>query len=87
MAMTDNTRKVWEFLKANGDADMTAAEVAAALGMEKRQIDGIFTSGLQRKQLGVRVEAERENEKGTHDKVKFLKLTDAGLAFDPDAEE
>lgn len=87
MAMTENTRKVWEFLKANGDADMTAAEVAAALGMEKRQIDGIFTSGLQRKQLGVRVEAERENEKGTHDKVKFLKLTDAGLAFDPDAEE
>lgn len=87
MAMTENTRKVWEFLKANGDADMTAAEVAAALGMEKRQIDGIFTSGLQRKQLGVRVEAERENEKGTHDRVKFLKLTDAGLAYNPDEEE
>ena len=33
-----------------------------------------------------RVPAEIENADGTHDKVKLIKLTDAGKAFDPDAE-
>lgn len=85
-AMKENTRKVFEFLKANSDQNFTAAEVAEALELEKRQVDGIFTSALQRKQLGERVLAERENPDGTHDKIKYLKLTDAGLAYDPDAE-
>ena len=86
-AMKENTRKVLDFLKEHNDEDLTAADIAEALGLEKRQIDGIFTSAFQRKKLGERIEAERENDKGTHDKVKFLKLTEAGLAFDPDAEE
>ena len=85
-AMKENTRKVFDFLKAHNNEDLTAADVADALELEKRQVDGIFTSAFQRKQLGVRIEAERENDKGTHDKVKYLKLTEAGMAFDPDAE-
>ena len=85
-AMKENTRKVFEFLKTHNDKDLTAADVAEALELEKRQVDGIFTSALQRKQLGVRIEAERENDQGTHDKVKYLKLTEAGMAFNPDAE-
>lgn len=32
-----------------------------------------------------RVEAEVENTDGTHDKVKLIKLTAEGAAFDPDA--
>lgn len=86
-AMKENTRKVFEFLKAHNDEDLTAADVAEALGLEKRQVDGIFTSALQRKQLGERIPAEREEEDGSHTKIKLLKLTDAGLAFNPDAEE
>ena len=85
-AMKENTRKVFEYLKANNDKDLTAADVAEALELEKRQVDGIFTSALQRKQLGVRIEAEREEADKTHTKVKYLKLTEDGLAFDPDAE-
>jgi len=50
-------------------------------------VDGIFTSALQRKQLGVRIPAEREEEDGSHTKIKLLKLTEAGMAYDPDAEE
>lgn len=87
MAMSANSKMVFEFLKANNDADMTAADVAEALGLEKRQIDGIFTSAIQRKGYGIRVPAEVELEDGTHKAVKFLKLTDEGLDLDLDAAD
>jgi hypothetical protein len=86
-AMKENTRKVFEYLKAHNGEDLTAADVAEALSLEKRQVDGIFTSALQRKQLGERIPAEREEEDGSHTKIKLLKLTEAGMNFDPDAEE
>lgn len=87
MAMKENSRKVLDYLKTIGDEKVTAADVAEALGLEKKQVDGIFTSALQRKNLGVRTPAEIELEDGSHKAVKFLSLTEAGLAFDPDAEE
>ena len=86
MAMKENTKAVWSYLVENNGADLTAADVADALGLEKRQVDGIFTSALQRKGFGLREEAEIELEDGTHKKVKFLRLTPAGLELDPDAE-
>ena len=86
MAMKENSKKVLNYLKDVND-NVTAADVAEALGLEKRQIDGIFTSAIQRKGLGVRVPAEIELEDGSHKAVKFLKLTDAGMAFDPDAAD
>lgn len=85
MAMSDNSKKVLNYMKEINGADVTAADVAAALGLEKRQVDGIFTSAIQRKGYGVRIPAEVELEDGSHKPVKFLKLTDAGMAFDPDA--
>lgn len=86
MAIKPNTRAVIEYLRSV-NADVTAADVADALGLEKRQVDGIFTSALQRKGLGVRVPAEVELADGTHKQIKFLKLTDAGMNLDLDAEE
>ena len=85
MSMSENSKKVLNYMKEINGADVTAADVAAALGLEKRQIDGIFTSAIQRKGYGVRVPAEIELADGSHKPVKFLKLTDAGMAFDPDA--
>ena len=86
MAMKENSKKVLNYLKEVNGSNVTAADVAEALGLEKRQVDGIFTSALQRKGLGVRVPAEIELDDGSHKPVKFLRLTDAGMAFDPDAE-
>lgn len=86
MAMKENSKKVLNYLKSVHGEDVTAADVAAACGLEKRQVDGIFTSALQRKGYGVRVPAEIELDDGTHKAVKFLKLTDTGLALDPDAD-
>ena len=87
MAMKENSKKVLNYLKEVAGENVTAADVAVALGLEKRQVDGIFTSAIQRKQLGVRPPAEIELEDGTHKQVKFLSLTPAGMAFDPDATE
>lgn len=87
MAMKDNSKKVLNYLKEINGADVTSADVAVALGLEKRQVDGIFTSAIQRKGLGVRTPAEVELEDGTHKQVKFLSLTPAGMEFDPDAPD
>lgn len=87
MAMKENTRKVFDYLKDNTDKDLTAADVAEALDLEKRQVDGIFTSALQRKNLGIREVGEIELADGSHQKVKYLRLTEDGMTFDPDAQE
>ena len=87
MAMKENSKNVLNYLKNINGADVTSEDVANALGLAKRQVDGIFTSAIQRKNLGIRVPAEIELDDGTHKQVKFLKLTDAGMAFDPDADE
>lgn len=84
--MTENSRKVLDYLKQVNGADVTAQDVASALGLEKRSVDGIFTA-FQKKGFGVRTPAEIELENGTHKAVKFLSLTPAGMAFDPDAED
>lgn len=90
-AMKENTKRVITYLQGlKANDNVTASDVADALGLEKRSVDGIFTSAIQRKELGVRVPAEIELEDGTHKTVKFLKLTEAGYAIDvnadPDAE-
>ena len=87
MAMKENSKKVLNYLKEINGENVTAADVAATLGLEKRSVDGIFTSAIQRKGLGVRIPAEIELQDGTHKQVKFLTLTPAGMAFDPDATE
>ncbi len=86
MAMKENSKNVLNYLKGIAGENVTSGDVAEALGLEKRQVDGIFTSAIQRKGLGIRVPAEVELEDGTHKAVKFLKLTPAGMEFDPDAD-
>ena len=86
MAMKENSKNVLNYLKGINGENVTSGDVAEALGLEKRQVDGIFTSAIQRKGLGIRVPAEVELDDGTHKAVKFLQLTDAGMSFDPDAD-
>ena len=85
-AMKENSKKVLNYLKEVNGSQVTAADVAVALGLEKRSVDGIFTSAIQRKGLGVRTPAEIELDDGTHKAVKFLSLTAEGMNFDPDAD-
>ena len=87
MAVKPNTIKVINYLKEINGTNVTAADVAEAVGLEKRQVDGIFTSAIQRKGYGFREPAEITLEDGSHKPVKYLRLTEAGLSLDPDAEE
>ena len=87
MAIKPNTKMVFEYLRKVAGENVTSGDVAEALGLEKRQVDGIFTSAIQRKGYGIRVPAEIELEDGSHKGVKFLQLTDAGMELDLDQPE
>lgn len=86
MAMSENSKRVLNYLKDHAGEDLVSADVATALGLTTRQVDGIFTSAIQKKEYGVRTPAEVELADGTHKMVKFLSLTPAGMEFDPEAE-
>lgn len=84
--MKENSKKVFMYLKEHNGEDLTAADVAAAVDLPKKSVDGIFTSAIQRKGLGVRTPAEVELEDGSHKAIRLLSLTAEGMAYDPDAE-
>lgn len=86
MAISVNTLNVIEYLKAHNGENLTAQDVADALDVDVKVVNGAFTSGIQKKGLGQRIEAEIELDDGSHKKVKFLTLTADGLAFTPEAE-
>ncbi len=86
MAMKPNSLSVFNYLKAANGADVTAEDIAKALGLEKKTVDGCVTSALQRKGYAVRVPAEITLEDGTHKSVKFIHLTPAGMELDPTAD-
>lgn len=91
MAMSTNTVNVLNYLKAHNDDMLTATDVAEQLGIDVKVVNGAFTSGIAKKGFGTRVEAEVEYtaEDGStkHKTVKFLKLTDAGMAFNAEETE
>lgn len=84
--LKENSLKVFEYVKAHNGEDMTAADIAEATGLEIRSVNGIVTSAFQRKELMERIPAEITLEDGSHKAVKFIKLTEKGLEFDPSAE-
>lgn len=89
--LSENSRKVFDYVKGVNGADVTADDIANATGLGVRQVNGIVTSAFQKKGLMERIPAEVEvddPDRGVvHKAVKFIKLTAAGDAFDPDAQE
>ena len=82
-----NSKLVYDYVKANGGSNITAADIAEGTGLEVKSVNGIVTSAFQRKGLMERVPAEIELEDGSHKAVKFVRLTEAGEAFDENAVE
>ena len=94
--LKENSKIVYDFVKAHDGEDFTAQDIADATGLGVRTVNGIVTSAFQRHKdkdknevpLMVRVPAEIEDlETGLHKAIKFIQLTDAGRAFDPNAED
>ena len=93
--LKENSKVVYDFVKAHDGEDFTAQDIADATGLGIRSVNGIITSAFQRHKdadknqipLMVRVPAEIEDpETGLHKGVKFIQLTEAGRTWDPDAE-
>lgn len=86
--MSENSRKVFDYMMSIGDnVDVTANDIATALGLSPKSVNGIITQAFQKKGLMERIPAEMENPDGTHKPIKIIKLTEAGKQLDPDAEE
>jgi hypothetical protein len=83
--MSENAVKLLNFLKSTTE-DVTVHDISAQVGLPVNSITGTFNSFVK-KGLGERVAAEVELEDGTHKAVKILKLTEAGMAYDPTAVE
>lgn len=81
-AVSEKSLVVLNFLKEHHGENMTAADISEFLGMEKKSVEGIVTSGLQRKKLAERIPAEVEMPDGLHRSVKFIQATAEGLAYD-----
>lgn len=76
---SEKAQAVLTFLQANQGADLTAAAIAEAAGIEKKSITGVL-NGLQKKGLVVREVVEGQKD-------KLIRLTADGVAADPYAEK
>lgn len=87
MAMLkENSKIVWQYCFDHDGENFTAADIADATGLEVKSVNGIVTSAFQRKGWMERIPAEIELENGTHKQVKFIRLTPAGKAIDPNGD-
>lgn len=84
--LKEKSKAVFNYVVAHSDEDITAEDIAAAVGETARSVNGSLT-GLQRRDLISRVPAEVENEDGSHKAIKLIKITEKGKTFDPDAPD
>jgi len=76
--MKESTKKILVFLQDNNGEDMTHNDVAKALNIGPRSVIGSFNSFVK-KGWAYREEATVEIE-GKEKTIKFLKLSEEGLA-------
>ena len=79
--ISENGQKIMAYLKDVAGQNVTSADAAEALDIDKRKFTGAFNA-LVKKGFAVRNSAKIEAPVT----VKYLVLTDAGLAFDPTAD-
>ena len=79
--MSENAQAIIAHLIATNNAPATLDDVADALNIDKKKVNGAFNA-LVRKGYCARVAATIEAPVT----VKYLVLTDAGMAFDPSAD-
>lgn len=83
--MKENTKAVFSYLKEHDGEKITNTDIAEALGLTPRQITGSVNSFVK-KGWAQRSEAVNvELEDGTQKAVKFISLTEAGLAVNPES--
>ena len=76
---SEKAQAVLTFMQGNQGADLTAAMIADAAGIEKKSITGVL-NGLQKKGFVVREVVEGQKD-------KLIRLTPEGAVVDPQAEK
>lgn len=99
--MKESNYNVFTYVKEHEDENITAKDIATALGINAKSVNGIVTAAFQRHReeidgekvivpLMERVEGELEVEgedgKIKHEAVKFIKLTPEGRAYECECE-
>lgn len=84
--MTENSKRVFNFLKEHHGVKVTAQEIAKELDITINAVTG-SVNGLTKKKYAVREEVSSQNADGKPVITKYISLTDEGLAFDPDDTE
>lgn len=99
--MKVNSYNVYNYVKEHEDENITAKDIAVALELDPRQVNGIITAAFQRhrenqgdekvvvplmERIEGEIETETEDGKVKHETVKFIKLTEAGRAFEVEPE-
>lgn len=85
--LSENAKKVYEFVLAHDGEDFIAADIAKATGLEVKQVNGIVTSAFQKKGLMERIPVTIEDAEGNTKSMKLIKLTDAGKELEIEEEE
>lgn len=90
MKLKENSKLVYEFVKAHEDENITANDIAEATGLSSKQVNGIVTMAFQRHKdenknevpLMERIPGEpTTDEKGKAVIPKYIHLTDEGRAI------
>lgn len=91
-AISDNGLRVLNYIIESGDNELTAQKIADKLEFEKKAtVDGIVTSGLIGRGDNAKNLVERvsggfvQDENGKIKEIKFIRVTDAGRAYDHEA--
>ena len=97
MKLKENSKMVYDYVKAHEDDDITANDIADAIGLTPRQVNGIITMAFQRHKEEVdgekvevplmeRIPAEMEQEDGSHKPIKLIRLTNEGRNIEVETE-
>ncbi len=89
--MKDTSKNMLNYLKEHKGEDLTASDIATALGYEDKTVNGAVTSLAHRHFEGEgddkvlvplveRIATGEKNDKGRE--IKFVKITEAGMEFD-----
>lgn len=86
--MTDGSKAVFNFLKKNYGKEFTKHEIVEAVDVTMAAVNGSVNWLVKRGYVSERVEVIPGKYKGMKTtEIRFVTLTEAGKAFDPDEDE
>ena len=82
MALKDNSLTIFNYVREHDGEDFTAADISEATGIGVKSVNGCLTAMARHHDL-----IYREEVAVTGGKVKYIRLTETGKYFDPEATE